>query len=232
MSPIKWTERNAVMQELYITSEVGPIHCCQWMPLGEPIGVIQIIHGVKEHIGRYGHLAEFLTQNGYLVLGVDHPGHGLSVIEEDGLGYLSGGWKQDVRNIRALFTQTHMEYAKIPYMMLGHSMGSFLLMTYLSVFSRDLGAAILSGSGRQADAMLTAGRLLCQQQAAKLGEKRSGPVIESLMFSSYNKHFAPTRTPHDWLSTKLEVAGVCGADPLCGWPVSIQLCSEMMRPIQ
>lgn len=220
------------MQEFTMASKIGPVHCCKWEPQAEPVGVVQIIHGIKEHMGRYVRFAEFLAQNGYVVLGADHPGHGSGAAEDGTLGYMTGGWSQTVMNIRALFVSAKEEYPGLPYIMFGHSMGSFLLMTYLSVYSSDLDAAILSGSGWQAEGLLSAGRLLCRQQIAKLGEDANSPLIENLMFGAYNKHFEPVRTPHDWISRDTEAVDAYAADPLCGWPASIQMCLEMMRGIQ
>ena len=68
------------MQEFYLQLQSANfLHCCQWNPACEPIGVVQIVHGVAEHVARYAPFAEFLTQRGYLVVGEDHPGHGKSV---------------------------------------------------------------------------------------------------------------------------------------------------------
>ena len=50
------------------------IHVCQWSPEGKPRGIVQIAHGVAEHIGRYDEFARFLTENGFLVAGNDHLG--------------------------------------------------------------------------------------------------------------------------------------------------------------
>ena len=63
------------MQSFYLHTDIGPIHCTQWLPEGNPVGVVQIIHGINEYVGRYDALARFLCSHGYLVVGEDHPGH-------------------------------------------------------------------------------------------------------------------------------------------------------------
>ena len=68
------------MTELYLPSNgAGRIHCAIWEPEGTPRAVVQIIHGIAEHIGRYDHFARFLTERGFAVCADDHMGHGLSV---------------------------------------------------------------------------------------------------------------------------------------------------------
>ena len=41
---------------------VHTIHACRWLPEGEACGVVQIVHGVAEHIGRYEETARFLNR--------------------------------------------------------------------------------------------------------------------------------------------------------------------------
>ena len=74
----------------------------------------------------------FLTAYGFVVCGEDHLGHGLTV--NDGrYGYFAprGGWDlitQDVRRLREIEGE---KFPGLPYVLLGHSMGSFLTRTYL-----------------------------------------------------------------------------------------------------
>ena len=73
-------------------------------PDGKPRGVVQIIHGVADHIGWYEHFAQYLTGHGFVVCGEDHLGHGKTA--DDGkYGYFGkkDGWTlvtADVRQLR------------------------------------------------------------------------------------------------------------------------------------
>ena len=203
------------MQEFYLQSDVGMIHCCQWLPEGEPVGVVQIIHGISEYIARYAPLAEYLSAHGWLVVGEDHPGHGKSVGEGEQFGYLTGGWMGTVKLIHQLYHKTRSENPGIPYVMLGHSMGSFLLRTYLYTYHVDLAGAIISGTAWMPSAVLSAGLLACKEEALRLGEAVHSPMMQALMFGAYNKKFAPNRTPYDWISTDEAVVDAYAADPLC-----------------
>jgi len=213
-------------------SEVGSIHCCKWLPHGEPRGIIQIVHGISEYIARYDDFASYLADAGYIVVGEDHPGHGKSVPEDGAFGYLTGGWMGTVKLIHRLYLKTSTEHPGLPYIMLGHSMGSFLVRTYLFTYHDPLAGAILSGTGWQPDAILPVGVLLCREEAARLGETKNSPLIQNIVFGSYNKSFAPNRTPYDWISTDSDVVDRYAADPFCTWLPSVQLCREMMQGIQ
>lgn len=219
-------------QEFYIKGTAGRVHCCRWQPIGTPIGIIQIIHGIKEYVGRYDELAEYFTQRGYLVVGADHPGHGVSAANSGTLGYLPGGWIAAVQNIRLLQARMQNAHPELPYIMLGHSMGSFLLTTYLSLFSRSLDAAILSGTGWISDSVLSVGSIVCAAERKRLGDKAVSPLVEALMFGSYNSHFRPAKTKYDWLTSDDTVVKAYAKDPLCCWSASVQLCEEMIRAMR
>ena len=127
------------MEEFYLASNgAGRMHCALWEPESAPRAVVQIIHGIAEHIGRYDHFARFLTQRGFVVCADDHMGHGLSVEAGGIYGYFSGGWLSAVADERTLYEEMKRRYPALPYLMLGHSMGSFLLRTYLYMYPGEL----------------------------------------------------------------------------------------------
>lgn len=220
------------MDIFYIPSSGGAqLHCRKWLPEGHPKAVVQIVHGIAEHIGRYDHFARFLTEHGYVVVAEDHMGHGGSV--QDGVkGYFTGGWMNAVADVKALHDRTALEYPGVPYVLLGHSMGSFLTRTYLYTYPDALDAAIISGTGWESGATLKAGLLLCKLEALRLGETKSSPLLNSVIFGSYNKAFKPNRTPNDWICSDEAVVDRYGADPLCGFDATIGLARDMLGGIQ
>lgn len=220
------------MQEFFIQTESGNIHCCQWMPEGEAVGVVQIIHGISEYIARYDEMACWLAAQGFIVVGEDHPGHGHSVPEEENHGYLTGGWMATVKLIHQLYLQIHSKYPDLPYIMLGHSMGSFLLRTYLFTYRDPLAGAIISGTAWMPGPVISAGVLVCKEEAARLGERQHSKAIQKLMFGSYSNSFMPKRTPYDWVCSRKEIVDAYAKDPFCTWLPSIQLCREMMFGLQ
>ena len=77
--------------EFYFTSSDGNnrIHAIEWIPEGEPKAILQMCHGMTEHIERYHDFATFLAEYGYYVIGHDHLGHGKSVSSPEKLGFFS-----------------------------------------------------------------------------------------------------------------------------------------------
>ena len=108
------------------------IHARLWLPQQPPRGVVQIVHGVAEHMGRYEDTARYLTEHGFAVCGEDHLGHGLTA-EGGTFGYFGpkNGWDTVVQDVHQLRQRMGERFPGLPYFILGHSMGSFLTRTYL-----------------------------------------------------------------------------------------------------
>ena len=88
----------------------GKIHCCKWTPEGEPKAVLQIIHGIAEFVERYDTFANYLTEQGYVVVAEDHMGHGQSINGDGIQGYFHGGWFNAVADSYKLLQDTRAEY--------------------------------------------------------------------------------------------------------------------------
>jgi len=220
------------MQEFYMQmTQPSFLHCCVWYPKGDPVGIVQITHGVSEYIGRYDAFASYLAANGYLVVGFDNPGHGKSVGKGEQLGYMDGGWTNTVACMHALYEKTAGEYPGLPYYMLGHSMGSFLLRTYLISYDTPLQGAILSGTGWLGTVLIRLGLTMCKFEKLRLGERKSSKLLLSMMFGMYNRRFVPNRTPYDWVCSDQAVVDSYSADPFCTVSTTVQLCTEMMQGI-
>ena len=125
-----------IKEEFYFDSRDGEscIHAVRYTPDdGNVKGIVQVVHGMAEYVERYENLAEFLTARGILVTGEDHLGHGKSVAEGGTYGYFC---EQDpatvvVRDVHRLKKITEESYPEVPYVILGHSMGSFITRNYL-----------------------------------------------------------------------------------------------------
>ena len=220
------------MEEFYLASNgAGRLHCGLWLPEGQPRAVVQIIHGIAEHIGRYDHFARFLTERGFAVCADDHMGHGLSVESGGVFGYFSGGWMAAVRDERSLFEEMKKRFPAVPYFMLGHSMGSFLLRTYLYTYPGELTGAIISGTGWQPELALSAGLALCRLEQLRIGETGRSKLLKELMFGAYNKKFSPNRTPNDWICSDEAVVDAYTEDSLCGFDATVGLTRDMLTGI-
>ncbi len=195
-----------------------------------PKAVVQIAHGIAEHISRYDPFMFFLAENGYVAVGNDHLGHGLSAENEDGLGIFDtqNGWTYAVDDMKALRDQVRQEFHDIPYIFFGHSMGSFLTRTYLIRYPDQYDAAILSGTGQQSPALINAGFFAANLLTLLRGPGADGKLLNVMAFGSYCKKIDNPRTPFDWLSTNEENVDRYIADPLCGFVAKCSMYRDMM----
>lgn len=222
-------------KEFYFPSSDGKtsIHAVEWLPEGDPIGVYQIAHGVAEYALRYEPFAEFLNAKGFVVVANDHIGHGLSVAEDAAPLYFGekDGWTHVVDDMFELRRQTGKKYPGIPYILMGHSMGSFLARTYLIRYPGSVTAAVIMGTGQQPGYMVAGGRLAAKLIGKKSGYDKFNETVDGLAFGAYNKPFEPKRTNYDWLSANEENVDKYIADPLCGGGATTGLFLEMLGGI-
>ena len=173
----------------------------RWEPEGAPRGVVQIAHGMGEHILRYGPLADVLTARGWLVQGQDHRGHGATAREAGTEPGVIGeqGWGDLVDDIGRLVALGRRAVPGGPLVLLGHSMGSFAAQQYLLDHSGDVDAAVLSGTS------------LLDVMETQLD------LSQPLDLSAFNAPFAPARTDYDWLSRDPAQVDLYVDDPWCGF---------------
>ena len=209
------------------------VHAVEWLPEGAPRGVVQIVHGVAEYAGRYGHVARFLNEQGFAVCGEDHLGHGYTV--NDGkYGYFApkGGWDFLVRDIRRLRELEGQKFPGVPYVMLGHSMGSFLTRTYLIRYPGTVDGAVLSGTGQEPAPLVAFGRALSGALCALRGPEYVSGLVYDLSLGAYNKPFQPSRTGADWLSRDEAMVDADLGDPLCTFKPTVSMFRDMMGGLQ
>lgn len=211
---------------------IHTVHAREWVPEGAPRGVVQIVHGVAEHIGRYDAPARFLASRGYLVCGEDHLGHGLTAGGKFGYFGPTGGWNLVVRDVRRLRELEGEKHPSLPYVILGHSMGSFLTRTYLIRWPGTVSAAVLSGTGQESAAAVASGKALAGTLCRLKGPDHVSGLVNSLSLGSYNKAFKPNRTPSDWLSRDKAAVDAYLADPLCTFVPTVAMFRDMMEGLQ
>lgn len=223
-------------REFWYPSKDGKtqIHAIEWMPQGEPCGILQICHGMVEYIERYQEFGEFLSKHGYYVVGHDHLGHGKSVVSEDKLGFFAekDGNACVIADIHKLRELTEEKYPATPYMMLGHSMGSFLLRQYLGIHSDGLAGAIIMGTGQQPDMVLGAGKLLCKLLGKTKGWNHRSSLVNGIAIGAYNKRFKKEGCIAAWLSKNIESIMKYANDPLCTYVFTVNAYYNMFTGMQ
>jgi len=184
--------------EFNFTSSDGlRVACFRWDSRGPVRGVIQIAHGMGEHIQRYGEFIGALVSAGVTVYGNDHRGHGRTASSAKQFGdFGNGGFDLLVEDMVRLSRIAKDENPNLPFILFGHSMGSFAAQQYVLDHSREIDALILSGSG-------------ALDGLARLAT--SAPEGSNVL----NANFEPARTPFDWLSRDTAVVDAFMNDPLC-----------------
>lgn len=202
------------------------VHAVKWTPdTGEYNAILQITHGMVEFIERYIPFAEFLTTKGYMVVGHDHIGHGQSVASQDDWGYFCEGSPSDilVEDMHKLRTMIQEDNPKVPYFMLGHSMGSFMLRKYLAVHNEKLRGAIIMGTGFIPENMTKLALMLTSVVAKLRGERHRSKLIQSLAFGADYKGFDMTgEKPEDsWLTKDVDIVNTYYNEPRCTYMFTV-----------
>ena len=217
-----------VQEFRYPSARAGhTIYAQELRPDAPPRAVIQIVHGVAEHMGRYEEVSRFLAAHGFLVCGEDHLGHGKTV-EDGGFFAPKGGWDLVVRDVRRLRELEGEKYPSLPYFLLGHSMGSFLTRTYLIQYPGTLDGVILSGTGQEPAPLVALGRALASLECRRLGSQGVSPLVDALSLGAYNRRFRPNRTGADWISSDPAAVDAYLADPLCRPKPTVSMFRDMM----
>ena len=218
-------------KEFFFPSKDGitQIHAVEWVPEKEVTAVLQMCHGMVEHIMRYDRFAAFLAEKGIYVVGNDHLGHGKSVLEDNRRGYFcyTDGNEVLIEDIHKLRSITSEKYPDKPYFMLGHSMGSFLLRQYLGLYGAGLRGAVIMGTGDQPEAMLGAGRLACRLIAMVKGWKHRSQFLYNLSIGAYEKQMGP-----GWLSANPGNIKKYNEDPMSGFKFTVNAYFHMFTGMQ
>ena len=196
------------------------IHAVKWLPdSGEYHAILQITHGMVEYIERYAPFAEFLTTKGYMVVGHDHIGHGQSVASKEDWGFFCDGTPSDtvVADMHKLRTLIQEENPSLPYFMLGHSMGSFMLRKYLSYHNDNLRGVIIMGTGF-IPANVTKLAIGLTKIIGKIrGSKHRSKFISNLAFGADYKEFDMTgaHPEKSWLTKDVDIVRKYYQTPEC-----------------
>ena len=198
-------------------------HGIIWIPEGEVRAILQICHGMVEYIDRYDEFARYLNGHGYLVIGHDHLGHGKTAAKPEDYGHFPEEYGNDyvIGDIHRVRRVGEKNYPDLPYFMLGHSMGSFLLRQYLTMYADGLAGAIIMGTGEHSMAELNMGQKLCKGLAAVRGWHYHSPLVHKMSVGNYNRKFHPAVTATDWISSDLDVRRKYEKDPLCSFQFTV-----------
>ncbi|WP_226035996.1 alpha/beta hydrolase [Aquibacillus saliphilus] len=188
----------------------------------KPKAIIQIAHGMVEHIKRYQPFADYLVENDIFVYGNDHRGHGKTGETSGLMGYFADeqGFEKSVDDLYDVTSIIKQEFPDVPVILFGHSMGSFLARRYIQKYSKALDGLILSGTGYHPAMTIKFGKLIAKREIRKVGRTEPSSLLNALAFGAFNKKIRNAETKFDWLTRDKEQVKLYMDDPLTGFTPS------------
>lgn len=220
----------ATKQEYQFKSadQVSNIHCVKWMPEEQPVGVLQLVHGMVEYIERYEGFAQFMCSKGFVVVGHDHIAHGGSVASEEEWGIVHVKHPSDVmvEDIYTHYKKTKEEYPELPYFILGHSMGSYMTRKCLCVKAKemeDLDGVIIMGTGTEAAITINMGLAMINILSFFRSDKHRSTMVRDMTYGAPYKRYDCTGATLDnsWLTKDVEIVKKYYSDPKCTFVFSL-----------
>lgn len=194
----------------YVYKEIGiaatdgknTLHTEIYIPEGrEPVGIIQLAHGMIDYVGRYKLFAEYLCERGFIFAGADHIGHGDTAACAEDLGYFAerDGYKLVVDDVKRVNEYLKESYPGLPIVLFGHSMGSFVSRLYATKYPESIDGLVIHGTAGK-NPILPLGILLTKIIKAFRGERHRSAFVRSLADGGYNKSFDKSEGEGAWLT--------------------------------
>lgn len=195
---------------------------------GEVKAVVHVVHGMKEHIGRYDSFMKFLTLYGYAAFGYDHIGHGQTAAHSGTFGYIAktGGDAVLIQDVNLFAQHIMQEFEGKKYIRFGHSMGSFLVR--LASLSMVPDALIICGTGGPIPGA-GAGIALCEVLKRIKGGKHVSPFVENLVLGRSNDLFLEEKNKNAWLCRDESIKAAYARDPWCTFDFTVAAYRDLIR---
>lgn len=215
-------------------SAQNPIHIYVYEPETKLKGVVQIIHGASEHFARYGLFAEFLNSKGYLVIGCDILGHGLSTETNDYVHYADkDGDKIAFESITLVKDYIIEHYKNQPVYVLGHSMGSFLARKLILDFPNFYKKAIISGTTYVSGGMTFFGILLTGTISLFKGPKYVSKFVQNMAIDANPRKMKKDGLIGDfqeaWLTKDEKIQQYYHHSKMCGQPFTVKANQDLFK---
>ncbi|UOQ85243.1 alpha/beta hydrolase [Gracilibacillus salinarum] len=205
------------------TSDRQSLYVRSWQNKTEPKAVVQLTHGMAEHIERYHDFAVFLQERSFIVYGHDHRGHGRTGNNADSLGHIADqdGFESMVEDTITVTEWISKKHPSLPVFLIGHSMGSFVSRRYMTIRPELLNGVVLIGTGFQPNVLLHAAKFLAKIICSVQGKQTPATLLHKLSFFGYNK-YTEKNNEFDWLCTDKSIIDKYNQDPYCGITLSNQ----------
>lgn len=200
-----------------------------FIPEGEIKGVFHLVHGMTEHIDRYDGFFDEFAKRGYVCCGYDNLGHGKTANNAEELGFIAhkNGYDYLMRDVKVFSDKIRKNYPNVPYILMGHSMGSFIVRGTAVNYVLDPDKLIICGTGGPNIAS-GAGLLLTDIFKLLFGEKHISNIIDKTAFGTYNKRFDGT-SPYNWLTKDSEAIKKYSKDDYCTFKFTVSAMHDLVK---
>ena len=201
----------------------------------KPIGFFQVVHGMTEYIGRYERFMTEMAEQGWICFGHDHLGHGHTVNNASELGFIASEGGADLlqRDVKKVADAVIKHYtpagAKLPYVLMGHSMGSFVVR--LAVEKRYVAPdrLIVMGTGGPNPVAGLGLKLIALIKRLR-GERHISKLVDKMAFGNYNDAWGGGTEVDTgpWLTSIESVRMRYYADPLCTFKFTVSAMGDLI----
>lgn len=202
------------------------------MPKNQPAPkvIVQMTHGMVEHMGRYEELACFLNEHGIGAIGHDTLGHGKSAQTSSQLGFFAkkNGDRCLVTDVARVTAYIKKNYPDSHIILLGHSMGSFVSRQYLTQYGSKIDGAILMGTGDPGKLKVAFGLSVAGFLRVLRGDFYRSDLVNYLMLDS-NDHYFFEKECTSWLNSNQEEVDRYHNDEYCGFQFTVSAYLDFFR---
>lgn len=199
-----------------------------YLPDGDVKGYFHVVHGMTEHIARYDSFMSLMAEQGYITFGYDHLGHGHTAKDDSELGFIAERNGDDLltKDVKVFYDAMKEEYGGLPYYLMGHSMGSFIVRMATKSYVTPTKLIIMGTSGP--NPIAGAGLLVCKLIRAIKGSHHISPLVENLAFGAYNDHFKSENDPKAWLTKDIDIRKKYIADKYCTFKFTVSAMHDLI----
>ena len=217
------------IKEIYVPScdSIHDLRTKIYIPDTAPVGLFQVVHGMTEHIDRYDPVMTSLCESGYVVFGHDHLGHKGSVSDDSELGFIAShnGWDLLCRDVGAVYENVSAAYPSLPYFLLGHSMGSFVVRLATQKYVTPDRLIVMGTGGPNPLARM--GQALIKTIKKAKGERHISSLIYKIALGSYNERFREDGE-YGWLTTDAKHREIYASDKYCTFKFTVSAMGDLM----
>lgn len=198
---------------------------------GEASGVVHILHGLADHSERYAGFARDLSAAGFHAYAHDHRGHGHTEAPDAPLGSFDhggAGARLVIEDIASIHQHIAEKHPGLPIFLFGHSMGGTIALAYALRHPERLAGCVAWNASLIAGITGRAAKLVLGWERFRRGSDVPSFFLPRLTFGQWALSVKNRRTDFDWLTRDDEIVDAYIADPLCGWPATVGMWSDIL----